>query len=60
MPSLLNCFQPLVAVVLAQNLELIIGWAAIQPTFQFQSVALAAVMPCRYTFTRKLVAVMWY
>ena len=46
--------------MLAQNVELIIGWAAIQPTFQFQSVALAAVMPFRYTFTRKLVAVIAY
>ena len=59
MPSLLNCFQPLVAVVLAQNVELIIGSAAIQPTFQFQSVASAAVMPFWYTYTWKRVT-RWY
>ena len=60
MPSLPNCFQPLVAVVLAQKVELIIGSAAIQPMFQFQSVALAAVMPFWYTYTGKRVAVIAY
>ena len=55
--------QPLIAVALAQNVELIIGSDAIQPIFQSQSVAWAGVMPeGRYTYTRKTVAVIsyWY
>ena len=54
--------QPLVAVALAQNVELIIGSDAIQPIFQFQPIALAVVMPRSFTYTRKPVAVIeyWY
>ena len=52
--------QPLIAVALAQNVELIIGSDAIQPIFQSQSVAWAGVMPGRYTHTRKPVAVIVY
>ena len=34
--------------------------SAIQPIFQSQPVALLVVMPGRFTYTRKLVAVIWY
>ena len=34
--------------------------SAIQPIFQFHSVALAVVMPGEYTYTRKPVAVIVY
>ena len=54
------CTQPLVAVALAQNVELMIGSDAIQPIFQSQAVALAGVMPSRYTYTRKPVVVIEY
>ena len=60
MPSLFSRTQPLVAVALAQNVELKIGSDAIQPIFQSQPVALLVVMPGRFTYTRKLVAVIWY